>query len=46
MSQLISLSAEELESLGNAGHKASKSYMWPVISSLPCIEESWRNPND
>ena len=32
MSQLISLSAEELENLGNAGHKASKSYMWPVIS--------------
>ena len=32
MSQLISLSAEELENLGNAGHKASKSYIWPVIS--------------
>jgi len=32
MSQLISLSAEELENLGNAGHKVSKSYMWPVIS--------------
>ena len=32
MSQLISLTAEELENLGNAGHKASKSYMWPVIS--------------
>ncbi len=32
MTQLISLSAEELENLGNAGQKASKSYMWPVIS--------------
>ena len=32
MTRLISLSDEELENLGNAGHKASKSYMWPVIS--------------
>jgi len=32
MTQLISLSSEELENLGNAGQKASKSYMWPVIS--------------
>ena len=32
MTQLISSSDEELENLGNAGNKASKSYMWPVIS--------------
>ena len=32
MTQLISLSSEELKNLGNAGQKASKSYMWPVIS--------------
>ena len=32
MTQLISSSHEELENLGNAGNKASKSYMWPVIS--------------
>ena len=32
MTQLISSSDEELVNLGNAGKKASKSYMWPVIS--------------
>jgi glycogen(starch) synthase len=32
ITQLISSSDEELVNLGNAGKKASKSYMWPVIS--------------
>jgi len=32
MNRLASASATELENLGNAGHNAAESYMWPVIT--------------
>ena len=32
MKRLISTSQEKLDNLGTAGHKAAKSYMWPVIT--------------
>ena len=32
MTRLISTSQKKLNNLGEAGHKAAKSYMWPVIT--------------